>query len=233
MGKNNGQKGAKKAKLNNGSSKAPAFEMPSFDEKALDALTQRIDKGLSKGANSTPVAAKKEKTDNKKAGTPSKQKPNPAKKRDAEGNVKSPAQKGKNAPKSKGDDHDVLLQEILAFGGTEDDLDLVDGADSDAEEFDGGDVDKDLKNELARFITGLGIETQAPAEEEDEKVDDVEEEVDEDEEWQDDVVSEDEEEEEEATAPAATKPAASKPVVAKPLEAKPAQQRSGKDHLVS
>ncbi|ROW11490.1 hypothetical protein VMCG_01495 [Cytospora schulzeri] len=57
-----------------------------------------------------------------------------------------------------------LLEEIKALGGDEHDLDLVAGIDSDAEEGQtkpskgSDDMDKVLKNELAKFAAGLGFE---------------------------------------------------------------------------
>lgn len=82
------------------------------------------------------------------------------------------------APKSGGNEKEVLLQEILALGGTEEDLDLVLDAQSDSENEakpTAKSTDKDFKNEFAKFVAGLGIEGQAPeaeADEEDEEVDD-------------------------------------------------------------
>ncbi|TGO27526.1 hypothetical protein BPAE_0040g00070 [Botrytis paeoniae] len=80
-------------------------------------------------------------------------------------------------PKSGGNEKEVLLQEILALGGTEEDLDLVLDAQSDSENEakpTTKSTDKDFKNEFAKFVAGLGIEGQAPeaeAYEEDEEVD--------------------------------------------------------------
>lgn len=90
-------------------------------------------------------------------------------KRDAHGNVK-PAGKAKtessisvskNHNGDANDDRNALLKEILALGGTEEDLDLVAGVKSDDEDLegiDGSPQDKSLKKELAKFVAGLGIE---------------------------------------------------------------------------
>ncbi|KAF7853137.1 uncharacterized protein EAF02_012080 [Botrytis sinoallii] len=56
-------------------------------------------------------------------------------------------------PKSGGNEKEVLLQEILALGGTEEDLDLT----------------RTFKNEFAKFVAGLGIEGQASEAEADEE----------------------------------------------------------------
>jgi ribosome biogenesis protein MAK21 len=92
------------------------------------------------------------------------------KKRDAHGNMREsyavPAeisQAGKDKRKRKGnDDQAILLQEILALGGTEDDLDLVADVTSD-DDIEGelarpAIVDGKFTKELSKFVAELGIE---------------------------------------------------------------------------
>jgi ribosome biogenesis protein MAK21 len=165
MGKNKNSS-AKRAKT---ATKSDVDVLPSFDENALSALTTKIEKGLqAKKATPVPDASKpiqSERQDGKRESKSKKlQAPGKVKgtKRDAQGNVKK--SEDHSTPHRKGaatDDESVLLQEILALGGTEDDLDLVVGAASDDEEMDGQDSgapDKELQKELAKFVAGLGIE---------------------------------------------------------------------------
>ncbi|RAL58614.1 hypothetical protein DID88_003974 [Monilinia fructigena] len=151
-------------------------DIPSFDENALSALTSKIEKGFAKGNTSnksfesaikSPKQSKTKKstnfTDSKQKSKP--QEPGRGTKRDAQGNAKG-TQNGSSseAPKSR-NDREVLLQEILALGGTEEDLDLILDAQSDSEnenEGKSGSTDNSFKNEFAKFVAGLGIEGQAP-----------------------------------------------------------------------
>ncbi|KAK6595033.1 CBF/Mak21 family protein [Botrytis cinerea] len=99
------------------------------------------------------------------------------KKRKRDTNKEDQDRQVNKAPKSGGSEKEVLLQEILALGGTEEDLDLVLDAQSDSENEAKPTTkskDKDFKNEFAKFVAGLGIEGQAPeaeADEEDEEGD--------------------------------------------------------------
>lgn len=174
-------------------------DFPNFDENALNALTERIEKGLDKtqsksskdkdksSSGKSPQTHKEDKSGkvaDKKEGNNSH-----GKKRDARGNVKDEkkgSKKSKDAALS--DDRAQLLEEILALGGTEDDLDLVADAFSDEEEEpEKGTTkasDKTFMKDLAQFAAGLGIESQVVDESSDEADDeDVEEQ--EDQYWED------------------------------------------------
>lgn len=145
-----------------------------FDENALNKLTESIEGRIKSPKEKAPKGNSKQ-----------------GKKRDSQGNVKdSEISKPKN-------DRDTLLQEILALGGTEEDLDLVADAVSDDEDLEGSGPstsDKDLKKELAKFVSGLGIEVQADeesaGEEEQPNID-----------WEDEEEASDEEIDEPANAP--------------------------------
>jgi ribosome biogenesis protein MAK21 len=160
--------------------KADADVLPSFDEKALSALTEKIEKGFGKKTKAPQQLADNGNGNHQKA-RPSngrgesdsrtkakKSEHNRGKKRDAQGNVKA-AGKGKAESSSRetntknggaNEDRDALLKEILALGGTEEDLDLVAGAasDEDVEEDNVQAQDKSFKKDLAKFVAGLGIE---------------------------------------------------------------------------
>lgn len=76
-------------------------------------------------------------------------------------------------PTAVNTDKNVLLEEILALGGNEDDLDLVGDADSDDEAAlaSSANPDKDLQAELAQFAAALGFDKVAPVPDEDEDQD--------------------------------------------------------------
>jgi ribosome biogenesis protein MAK21 len=155
-------------------------ELPSFDEKALFALTEKIEKGLGQskapqqsrdttGGNSKQGKESKARRDSTSKSKTTKSELNRGIKRDAHGNVKGPGQEkagntNRATKKTRGGANDagtVLLQEILALGGTEEDLDLVAGAASDDENLDGDNApatDKSFRKDLAKFVAGLGIE---------------------------------------------------------------------------
>ncbi|KAI9644452.1 RNA-binding ribosome biosynthesis protein mak21 [Ciborinia camelliae] len=166
-------------------------DIPSFDENALSALTSKIEKGFAKGnapnksAESTSKSPKQNKTNKSTNSTDTKQKSKPQEsgrgtKRDAQGNAKGKQNGSSSGAPKAGSEREVLLQEILALGGTEEDLDLVLDAQSDSENEDEGksaSTDKGFKNEFAKFVAGLGIEGQAPGVEEDSEVEDEIEEV--------------------------------------------------------
>lgn len=161
-------RGNKKQKTSNG---VATNKLPTFDESALTALTDSIEKKFAGNKIQLPddgpsvegadkPKSKKEKKhkikeDNKASG----------KKRDANGNVKSSKQ-----AKSNGKiDRETLLKEILSMGGTAEDLDLIGDADSDDEDLDEkttktSTIDANFAKELSQFVTGLGIE--APEEDE-------------------------------------------------------------------
>lgn len=151
-------------------SKGPkAAGKPAFDEAALSKLTAKIDTELSKPKAAPKPQKQKQKQKDER---PAKRKrneddstkdANPKKKQAQETSNGSAKPKKTKAPKEKKAD---LLEEIKLLGGDEADLDLVAGIDSDAEEGQGTkssktastDMDKKLKNELAKFAAGLGFE---------------------------------------------------------------------------
>ena len=150
--------------------KADADLLPSFDEKALSALTERIEKGFDKPNAPQKLGGTGRVNDKKDKQTKGKNpEHNRGTKRDAQGNAKA-AGKGKAEGSSRDkkskhgvakDDRDTLLKEILALGGTEEDLDLVAGAASDDDNVEGDNgpaQDKSFKKDLAKFVAGLGIE---------------------------------------------------------------------------
>jgi len=155
------------AKRVRAATKSDGETFPSFDENALSALTEKIEMGLGKksaltqdSGPATPgkkqdgkgeAKLKKSNAHGKERGT----------KRDAQGNAKKSDFHNQSTRHKKDkvkDDGSVLLQEILALGGTEDDLDLVAGAASDDEEISSAAPDKELQKELAKFVASLGIE---------------------------------------------------------------------------
>lgn len=174
----------KKSKLSHGAAQfTESSKLPSFDENALSALTARIEQGLDKkqpdgGQASTPSSFPKQvqsragpaSTNKSESKSKSKSKAAPpvarGVKRDVNGNAKSTGgvvRSMKGADKKEigtENQRDILLQEILALGGTAEDLDLVADALSDEEgEYEAiPPVDKSFQQDLARFVKGLGIE---------------------------------------------------------------------------
>lgn len=151
-------KAGKKAKTSN--------KTPAFDEKALLQLTNKLDQSLSKTADDQSRPGKrKRQDDHEKRAKPKKRSS------DAHEN----GDQDKNA---------TLLEDIKALGGDENDLELVIGIDSDAEEGVGksGDrpLDDSFKSELAKFASALGFD-QARAELDDESSANEEEEASEEE----------------------------------------------------
>jgi ribosome biogenesis protein MAK21 len=176
-------KASKKVKPNTPSKNSSAQSLPSFDESALSALTEKIEKGFNKGASSDAAQKPAKKDKNKPNGASQSKDTAPGKKRDAEGNVKTTAKSNKAA---EGSARDILLQEILALGGTEEDLDLVEGVESEDEDVEGTQPkidDPKFAKEFSKFIAGLGIEGQAQvdASEPEEEVDEADEDS---EEWE-------------------------------------------------
>lgn len=149
---------------------APAAEstpiMP--DESAFAGLRQKIEQRL-KNQNQNTGKGKK---DNTKSQTPAtdasakKGKQSPAKpgrpqdsaqgkKRDRNGEVIAREDKKKGGKKSN--DDETLRQEILAMGGTEEDLDLLAGVDSESEvEGESGNGDDDLRKQLSSMLEAAG-----------------------------------------------------------------------------
>jgi ribosome biogenesis protein MAK21 len=165
------------AKANKEVGQASSGNVPSFDEKALSALTSKIEKGFGAGkAQQQGEANRGHQSSNKLSGQRSSKaysKTAPMEfargtKRDIRGNAKAAVRgtssvEGKNG-KGNGD-RAALLKEILALGGTEEDLDLVVDAVSDEEDASSNAalLDKSFRKELASFVAGLGIEGE-PAE---------------------------------------------------------------------
>lgn len=163
-------------------------EVPSFDENALSALTSRIEKGFGdksnrsggskstpqkNGKNSNPSITTTDQSSNSKSKSKSKPKPSglvKGVKRDANGSAKPQSSYQKSGshkttsqkPTNGKTDRQVLLAEILALGGTEEDLDLVVDAASDEDEEGQKNAtappNKSFRAELAKFVEGLGIE---------------------------------------------------------------------------
>jgi ribosome biogenesis protein MAK21 len=189
MGKRNSTEGNRRS-----AAKPNSESLSSFDEKALSALTAKIEEDFEKAQLRQGTQAEQS-TGNRKPGKGNKsskthkQKLNTAvselvrgTKRDANGNAK---RAGKGVASSKEDsrlknntdekdDRAVLLREILALGGTEEDLDLVADALSDEEdEPSTPHPDNKFRQDLAKFVAGLGIEGQIGEDEhEDENTDD-------------------------------------------------------------
>jgi len=153
-----------------------AESLPSFDEKALFTLTEKIEKEFGKDKSRPHLGeiASRNHTRDSKTSRPidsdiktSKKLRPPEKgggtKRDAQGNMKlgDNHRKAKNQkPRREQDVGATLMQEILALGGTEDDFNLVADAASDEENFDAHNSDhqdKSLQKDLARFVADLGI----------------------------------------------------------------------------
>lgn len=168
--KSKGIKGAKIAATSDGDN------LPTFDENALSALTAKIEQGFGNGepqsaADTPKTKQKKGKAINGSAEPKKAKAPESARgtKRDAHGKPKpngksnSGKQPSNSKNEDKSDDREALLQEILALGGTEEDLDLIADAASDEEDNQTPDtpLDKSLKKELAKFVAGLGIEGQS------------------------------------------------------------------------
>ncbi|OQE37688.1 hypothetical protein PENCOP_c009G00563 [Penicillium coprophilum] len=180
------------------SKSAPTAEtVPSMpDESAFAGLRQKIEQRLKTQNQSTG----KGKKDNIKPPAPAanaianKGKQSPAKpsrpqdsaqgkKRDRSGEVIAREQnKGgmnkQEKPKAgkKSNDDETLRQEILAMGGTEEDLDLLAGVDSESEvEGESGKVDDDLRKQLSSMLEASGHVV--PEDLADDEVEDVEEEI--------------------------------------------------------
>ncbi|KAF8858148.1 CBF-domain-containing protein [Acephala macrosclerotiorum] len=149
--------------------------LPLFNKEALSALTARIEKGLDKTQQSLFTAPSKNPehvridtigNGSKSVSSSKKSEPRRGTKRDANGKAKTSGQqlgndRNPSAQNAQVADGNVaLLQEILALGGTEEDLELVADVESDEEGVSnaGPSLDKSLRKELANFVAGLGIE---------------------------------------------------------------------------
>lgn len=176
-------------------------KIPKFDERALSTLTSKIEEGLEKQKLSSEHALKRSKG---KLTAKSSQPKNDRDKESISGFSKKiiskVAAKGTNQIKNKNqkgnvkfstrnssppqtevekinDKKKLLMNEILALGGTEDDLELVAGVESYSEDEDKSfqsscpAVELGFQNELKNFISSLGIK--AVAEEIDNEVSDA------------------------------------------------------------
>lgn len=171
----------KQAKPKKGASSAlDTNGLPSFDESTLSSLTDKIEKGFRSAATSKPdplvkrgFVPPKESRESTKRHLKAKESPKTSltgRKRDAEGNVKEAAHGGPTPRKTakfqnknrQAYTRDILMQEILALGGDEDDLNLVAGIESSDEDANEGlsllsPVDAKFTKELSNFVAGLGI----------------------------------------------------------------------------
>jgi ribosome biogenesis protein MAK21 len=182
---------------------------PQIDESAFAGLRQKIEQRLKDQSSAKGKLKKNDKSNAQAQATPTKKESefNPkaskakdasahGKKRDRNGEViaREDKKEGKNkaakSPKKGGND-ETFRQEILAMGGTEEDLELLADVDSESE-VEGVNVksgDNDLRKELSKMLEAAGhVVPQDLAE------DEIEEEEDEQEE---DEQEEDEQEEEE------------------------------------
>ncbi|EHA17927.1 hypothetical protein CBS115989_654 [Aspergillus niger] len=212
-----------------------ADALPQLEESAFAGLRQKIEQRL-KDQSASKQKPKNNKGKSGPSDTPQKKEPAPkpepkqasnndknnkGKKRDRNGEVIAREEKAVSKdkkPASKENQADVLRQEILALGGTEEDLDLIAGVGSDSEVEDatekkskGKSDDASLRKELSSILAAAGqvvpddLEDEEVEEEEAEEAeaseeDDVEE--DEEEEAEDDEDEEPSEDEEPAPAPA-------------------------------
>ena len=184
----------KKSRSSNGAAESHKNQedskLPSFDENALSVLTAKIERGLDKkqpdtkdgktSSKSLDHGRSKPALPAKSSGPKSKSKATPPAsrgvKRDASGNAKFTGNRSERAEGAEENTRETLLQEILALGGTADDLDLVADAPSDEDgEYETNiPVDKSLQRDLARFAEELGIEKSSEKEQREESGDDVE-----------------------------------------------------------
>ena len=129
-------------------------DKPGFDAAALAQLTSKLDKSLGDSEKQLPPKRKRQR-ENDDDHQPKRHQTRPSE-RGPQGEPGG-GRKSKQAPN--------LLDEILALGGNEEDLELVANVDSGDE---GGDaprpkvssetiVDKSLKDELAQFASSLGL----------------------------------------------------------------------------
>jgi ribosome biogenesis protein MAK21 len=170
-------------------------DIPQFDDGAFAGLRQKIEQRLN-NQSSGKGKSKKDKKPQPSIETPKKEKDTPkagknqasaqGKKRDRNGDViareeqKGDQKKqGKPEGPKKSIKNDTLREEILALGGTEEDLELLDGVDSESEVEGapskgkkGG--DEDLRKELSKMLEAAGHvvpddleDDEAEAEEED------------------------------------------------------------------
>ncbi|QQK46808.1 CCAAT-binding factor [Penicillium digitatum] len=185
---------------------APVAESMPFmpDESAFAGLRQKIEQrlknqnqstGKGKKVNIKPSAPAANLSVNN--GKPSPAKPGrnqdsaQGKKRDRNGEVIAREQKNggftkQEKPKvgKKSNDDETLRQEILAMGGTEEDLDLLAGVDSESEvEGESGNADDDLRKQLSSMLEASGHVV--PEDLADDEVEDIDEEIESEDDLQD------------------------------------------------
>ncbi|KAK4044594.1 CBF/Mak21 family-domain-containing protein [Parachaetomium inaequale] len=200
--------GAKRAK------ERKKADKPSFDETALAQLTSKIDKSLADSEKERTPKRKRQR-DNDDEHDSKRRQTRPS----------EPNSQGDLGSRRQNKQASTLLDEILALGGNEDDLDLVANVDSGDE---GGEAprpkvssepiaDKSLRDELAQFASTLGFSKIRKNEdpETDEESDPVEE-------TSNNSVGEESEAEEEGNKPAP-----------QPQEARQGKQSGNKQHLAS
>ncbi|KAL4925825.1 RNA-binding ribosome biosynthesis protein MAK21 [Aspergillus undulatus] len=205
----------------NNKTNAGAAALPQLEESAFAGLRQKIEQRLKEGASkqkpkngksSTGPSQDAKNANDNAAKSDAKSKNNAdknvkGKKRDRNGEVIARDEKkdGKSqmAKSDKGGDDDVLRQEILALGGTEEDLELLAGVDSE-EEVEAGEAPKkskgsaedSLRKELSAMLAAAGQVVPDDLEEED--VEEAEEDDDEAEVEEDGEEEEEDQEDEEA-----------------------------------
>ncbi|KAL2171922.1 hypothetical protein VTG60DRAFT_1309 [Thermothelomyces hinnuleus] len=127
---------------------------PSFDETALAELTSKIDKNLADSKKERPPKRKRQR-DNDDEHDPKRRHT-----LHEENNTRKETGRGRNSKQAS-----TLLDEILALGGNEDDLELVANVDSDDEGSEAprskgsseSTIDNSLRDELAKFASSLGF----------------------------------------------------------------------------
>ena len=154
---------------------AAGTSLPKLDENVLSALTKKIDsklhapKDLGSQQDAFSKTAISRSSNSKKTTTTSENKR--GKKRAHSGEVvqgDSSSQKSKGNSSTK-DDLEALRAEIIALGGTEDDLALVAGLESGSEVEDepakrqtgrkSTDKEEDLRDDVAKMLKGMGVES--------------------------------------------------------------------------
>ncbi|KAI1209480.1 CBF-domain-containing protein [Annulohypoxylon truncatum] len=158
--------------------------MATFDDAALSQLTSKIESKLteSKQPHSKKGQGKRKLDESiDSIQSPPKKKKNTSEPKGRK-NEKKPKKAQKPAAAPKKAESSTLLDEIKALGGDEEDLKLVEDANSEDEELYNGkgkkNADKNLRAELAKFASGLGFdevrpESESEAEEADEGMDEV------------------------------------------------------------
>ncbi|KAH9998073.1 CBF-domain-containing protein [Xylariaceae sp. FL0662B] len=138
--------------------------MATFDDALLSKLTAKIDSKLAESKTS----GKNDRGKRKREQTAETVQPPPKKRNPANPNPirDNPKSKQPKQRPSEPANSDVLLEEIKALGGDEDDLKLVGDVDSGDEEVTNHkgkkDADKSLRAELAKFAAELGLDNVSP-----------------------------------------------------------------------